>query len=434
MPPLIGPRSGASVLLLAGCLALVRPGWTKEPEAATPTREQVARLVLGLDAEERAEREQAEKELVDLGPGVLAFLPATDDPDLSAEQRQRLRRLVPALWQARLALDVAGSRVTLGSGTLQEILERIGSRSGNSLTDLRADFNQEVTNPTLELGNEPDLFWKSLDALGDAAGISLYAHAGDRKLGIVGRPRSPSPIAYAGAFRFEVQKILIERDLTQLDDPPACALLLDGLVEPRLQPLAVEVDAAKIQATDDKGRKLAPLSPESYPILIDSTSFQFPLQFRVAAPARDAARIDLAAELAVTLPSHVDEVVFDKLDGRRPSERTTAGLRAELGVITSEDGVWSVPLSIQYLVSAGDFESHLQASMRNELYLEAADGSRFAQNGGMNSLPAEGAEFRAEYLFVDAPGKLTDYRLVVRVPSGLTQVPVRFAFKDLPLP
>lgn len=434
MPPLTRARWGAPLTLIVGWLVLAPLGSAKEPDAAAPTREQVARLVLELDAEARAERERAEKELVELGPGVLALLPSTDDPDLSAEQRQRLRRLVPSLWQARLALDVAGSRIALGTGTLKEILERIADQTGNPLVDLRADFNQEVTNPQLELGGEAELFWKAIDSLGDAAGLSLYAHAADRKLGIVGRPRPPSPIAYAGAFRFEVQKILIERDLTQLDDPPTCALLLDGLVEPRLQPLAVEVDSAKIEATDDKGRKLSSLSPESYPILIDPTSFQFPLQLRLAAPARDAARINLAAELAVTLPSHVDQVIFDKLDARRPTERSTAGLRAELGVITSEDGVWSVPLSIQYLVSAGAVESHLQASMRNELFLEAADGTRFAQNGGMNSLPAEGPEFRAEYLFVDAPGKLTDYRLVVRVPSGLTQLPVRFAFKDLPLP
>lgn len=401
---------------------------------AEPDDAQVARLVAQLDADERSTREAAEKELLKLGPAVLDKLPPFDDPNLSAEQRQRLRRLVPALWDARLAQDVAGSKVELSKANLPlvQAMEEISKQSGNPIADMRAELDQPITNPEVHLDEAPTLFWKAADEILQQSGTSFYFHAQDRKLGILGRPQRRGPVAYAGALRIEATRLVLERFLADTEQPSSCVIQLEGLVEPRLEPLLFEIDTTKLTARDDKGNQLAFLGPEAFPVMIDLSSFQFPLQLRLDVPPREATAIaEIAGELTVCLPAHVETVRFD---ASKEGEVTTPSLRVKLGAVTDEEGIWTYPVEVEYLISKVVVDSYLEASLKIEIHLEDKKSNRVEQNGGMNVQSSDDGNYRAEFLFVDIPGKPADYHAVLEIPSGITRVPISFSLKDLPLP
>jgi hypothetical protein len=97
------------------------------------------------------------------------------------------------------------------------------------------------------------------------------------------------------------------------------------------------------------------------------------------------------------------------------------------------DGLWSFQLNVAMLGEKPEGESFLTASLDPEIYLVNADGSRLAPNAGKEVGESDG-ETAITYLISGAPGKLQDYKVVCRIPSGVTRVPVKFELKDLPLP
>ena len=80
------------------------------------------------------------------------------------------------------------------------------------------------------------------------------------------------------------------------------------------------------------------------------------------------------------------------------------------------------------------FESYRQGLFNNRIWLQKADGSRFEHNGGFSNTGADGGKLGFEYLFVDAPGKPSDYGLVYETPSRVLTIPLEFEFKKVPLP
>jgi hypothetical protein len=413
-------------------------GWCADDKSASdaPVAQQVQQLVRQLDVDSRESRELAEKKLLDLGPTALPHLPSPDAKDVSAEQRQRLRRILPGLWKKKLEQEVAGSRVTLGPGkmTLAEAVASLRKQSGNAVTDMREQLNEDVLNPTLELNLKNVPFWQAIDQVARDGGLSLYFETEDRSLGLRLKSAGGRPVDLSGAFRFEVDKLILER---MLDEEGASEFRASvrALVEPRLKPMLIELDSAKIIATDDKGRALVPAGPDEIPIAVDPATIAIPLVLRFAAPPRDATKIaKLQGELAVWLPAHTQTFKFPALAPGKGAAQSSSGQRVEVRGMTVEDGVWSYPIIVESPPLDAPAESHLQAAIENEVYLEKADGARFRQNGGMSTIVDEPGRSGAEYLFVDAPGKPEDYTLVVRAPAGVTSVPVRFTFKDLPLP
>ena len=121
------------------------------------------------------------------------------------------------------------------------------------------------------------------------------------------------------------------------------------------------------------------------------------------------------------------------LDGSSPeSWKKIAPFRA----FEDDDGIWAVPVYIERSEdgSTDDVESHLRSAFEAEAFLRKKDGTRFDQNGGTSTLEAQPGNFGIEYLFVDAPDTLDDYELVVRIPAGLTRLPIEFSFRNLALP
>jgi hypothetical protein len=403
------------------------------------TARRVEQLVRDLDANNRSQRDRAEEDLLALGPSILDYVPAPDEQGISAEQRLRLRRLLPRLWRAKLEEDVKGRPVQFPNepAPLDALLSSLQQQSGNVVRDLREQFHQEPANPRIRVDLGRTTFWPALDRVIESAGMALYLFTEDRTVGLIGRPAIRKPVCYAGAFRLAVDRVVVQRDYAAGDTTAAAFIALEMLVEPRLKPLLVEIDTAKFTVTDDRDRPIPLAGPKSFPIVPDPKLYHLPVTLKLAAPRREAHRIkSLRGEFLVSLPAHVETFVFANLAKSRSFEQSRAGVRVRVAQLDDDgEGTWTVPLLVALPAAAPPTESHLQAALEPELFLaKVVDQTRFDQNGGFNTVTEEPNRVHTEYYFRDVPGKLEDYQLVVRVPVGVTSVPVSFAFENLELP
>jgi hypothetical protein len=110
------------------------PVVTAGPTDSTVELEQeVRRLLADLAGETRARRLAAEKRLLELGPKVLPFLPASELlPTVSI--REAVRRIRVELERVQARESVLPSRVTLaGKQSLAETLAELTRQTGNRL-------------------------------------------------------------------------------------------------------------------------------------------------------------------------------------------------------------------------------------------------------------------------------------------------------------
>lgn len=428
-----------AIVMLTICVsAIAAQDATKPADPSRTDADKVRILIRQLDADNRADRDAATDALVKFGPEVLKHIPPLDDKGLSAEQRQRLRRIMPRLWQSRLDADISGRMVDLGGKPmpLLDAVKKISADSGNRVVDMREQFNQEVTNPEISVGKK--FFWQSLDSIAMQAKASCYFATEDRSIGLVGRPKKFGPLSYAGAFRFELQRLVLERpfDDAKTADPFAM-VKFEVLFEPRLRPVVVEVDSSSITATDDKGRTISYSGQKDISFPLERDGYAFPLTVKLESPKRDAVKLTkLAGQIYVSMPIHIERFEFAELEIDKPAEKTSPGVRVVLNRLGVQEGTWTASMTFETLAEGGGkVESHIRSAMELEVYLEQkSDGKRFKQNGGLNTVADEPGKTSIDYLFVDAPGKPKDYRLVVNAPTGIGRVPVKFSFENIPLP
>lgn len=424
---------------LSWCIlaATVSRGDENKPANVSELEKQVVQLIRQLDSLERNERDRAEEELAKLGPNILPLLPEVTSPELSAEQRRRLRRLLPDLWKERLMESVGGSTVTLSAESLKlaEALTELRSQTGNPINDMRPDFNQPAGNPELRFDSKTGKFWQVLDDVVGQASLGYYHFTENRAVGLQAQQGPGGPVYYSGAFRFELQRLMLDHRFDQREEP-SCGITIGVFMEPKIRPIMIVLEQARCSAVDDQGNSLTFEGPQQIPLAVEKTAYHLPISLRLNAPPRSATKLTkLQGELSVWLPAHTQEFVFDGLEQGKPVTRGTSSLRVSLQRITDDEGLWTVPVILEQLLEVGQVDSYLQAALENEIFLRnKSDGSRFNQNGGLSTFGEEPGKMGVEYLFVDAPGDLKDYELVLRVPTGLTEIPVQFSFENIALP
>ncbi|QDU64797.1 hypothetical protein Pan216_56890 [Planctomycetes bacterium Pan216] len=429
----VGVSSVASVVGL-----LVGLGGAVALEASPPvdeTKQRVENLVKELDAPKRSDREKAGEALRSLGADAIEYLPALDDRGLSAEQHNRLKRLLPALWDAKRQRDVEGSRIGPFAKKLavEELLLEIEEATGNRMVDMRLELNQPISDALVSLPKETT-FWQALDQMNEQAGTSYFLYPQGRALGISGNPGVQPPVDYAGALRLAVSQIVL-RNVFQPRPDTSCRVDLQVLVEPRLKPLAITVPFEKFAAILDKGEPLAFARDEELTIEVDPTSIVTEFTLRLEQPPREATTIkSLRGEIGLLLPAAQSVFTFEDLAKDERQTKNTTDLRVNLVDSFEDDGIYTFALEFEWLDDRRAIPSHLRSLLEPEVYLELGDGSRFAQNGGLSTLVLEDSRVGFEYIFVDVPAKRSDVKLIATVPTGIGTVSVPIEFKDLPLP
>ncbi len=428
--------------VLATCSAAIR---AQDASVKPDLKQNVADLVKRLDAPKAAARQEAQAELIKLGAAALSLLPPDDADELSAEQRRRLAEVRTALLGSSAKAAIAGSTLTLAAKaiTLSDAVAEIQKQTGNQLVDLREEFGQDVTNPEFTVDWKNKRFWEAMDELSAKTGVSYYLHTGERQLGLVAQPLPATPVAYAGPLRVAFTQIVrrIQFEANQKE----CLLQFEIAWEPRLRPILFEMKRDQMQVIDDQDRKIeiqgggmADAPEEEAATLkaaVDGSMVRTDFIIHLAQPAKGAEKLRVAGVVNIVLPADIQTFDFTELAKSKNVKKEKGKVAVTLEQFAVlDDGLWGADLILEFGSAGEAFESYETWFYDNEAYLQRADGTRFPTNGGVTLTESGDGKLGIQYRFVDAPGKLAEYKLVYKTPSAILQESVPFEFKDIELP
>jgi hypothetical protein len=425
--------SVSGLLGLAGGLSPTARGQAEGADAALKDR--VGQLLERLDDPKPGARDEAQARLIKLGAKILPLLPATDSVT-SKERKERLEKIRAALQEAADETNTGASKVTIQAKgiRLSEALQQIQKQTGNAITDIREQLGVEVTNPAFDLDLKDVAFHEALDRIAKLAEVSVTGSTADGTIGITAGMAAKDPlIKYAGPFRVAFKQFTEVRDLQA--GTSAANAQFEVAWEPRLRPMLLALKADELEVKDDQGRVVKPQAMmESNEVVLRPENPAAELNLNFDAPDRSARKLSkFRVKADVTLPSSMKTFKFPSLAQENVTMKQ-GDVSATLQNLEIDEQVWKVNVQIAYAETGPAFESYRQGLFNNRLWLQKADGSRFEHNGGSSNTGSEGGKLSFEYLFVDAPGKPSDYSLIYETPGKVITIPLEFEFKDVPLP
>ena len=422
-----------STWFLAGSLLL---GQTADPPKES-LEDQVRALTRMLNSPLLASREEAQQKLIELGSGVLEFLPAPSER-MSAEEKQRLGQSRDKLQRAQAEASVKATTVTLsGEMKLSEILAAMQKQTGNTIIDQREKLDQQGGDPPVKIDFSQTTFWQALDQLLDKTGLTVYPYVEQDAVGFQNRPdgdleRSKRPVSYSGAFRLEAQELLGKLNLLNAEDR-RLQLTMEVAWEPRLDPITIQQRLSDIQAVDDAGNAIeleqsdSVLEPQILPGDL-TTELLIPLKL----PERSVKQItSLKGKFTAMVPGRVETFRFTDL-ALRGAEQRRGGVAVILDQVRRNNEIWEIRVLVRFDKAAGALESHRGWVFNNEAYLETKDGQRINYDGFETTRQTEQDVGMAYYFDLEkGPQGLT---FIYKTPSVVTLLPVEYEIKNLPLP
>ena len=149
-------------------------------------------------------------------------------------------------------------------------------------------------------------------------------------------------------------------------------------------------------------------------------------------PERSIKQIaSLKGKLTAMVPGRVETFRFADL-AVRGAEQRKAGVAVILDQVRRNNEIWEIRVVVRFDKAAGALESHRGWVFNNEAYLETKDGQRINYDGFETTRQTEQDVGMAYYFDLEkGPTGLT---FVYKTPSVVTQLPVEYEIKNLPLP
>jgi hypothetical protein len=445
-------RLGGSLALpLMVCFALcVADGIRADerPAAAPQIAREVKRLVAQLDADARSARVKAREALLALGPAILPHLPE-ETTITSAAAREAIHEIRLKLERESALASLAPSRVTLrGTLSLGNLLAQITSQTGNAFETSGIDASLLAREFPVDFHASP--FWSACDQITQPAGIE-YGPLADRRLRLVPEPKASADRSLAvsdeGAFRVAVATARIHSSVSSRTGY-ALRMNWNLKAEPRLRPLYATITGSDLRLSRSEGiaarpegsaAALRPISPAArLELSMNEGEDALRLDSDFESLAADApTRVDFKGSFAVEMAAGPERFVFDNLvDPHQPPKRIgSATVRLVRVEFPAEDkpNEARVEINLVYDERGPAFESYRTWMYRNEVWLEAKDGRRIRPRPLVATRRQDDGAVAVEYNFAGVAGTLADYRLVYVAPTLITQTPVQFQLRNIPV-
>lgn len=398
-------------------------------EQKTTLNQQVQRLLRQLDSNTLAQRQAAEKALIDLGPQVLDRLPQQVD---SAEVRQRLQRVVKTLQLQASRNATVASRVDLqGKMSLAMALQSLQEQTGNQI-EARGQLDTPV-----QLDLQQAVFWQALDGLLDQVEMNVDPFLGGRtSLVLTSRPPEEEArqgaASYRGIFRFEPLRVEASRHLR---NPKIRGLkvALQVAWEPRVTPIFLSVPAAELKILDGQGKSLAvdnPRAVSSAAIEGDRTAVELTLPLQL--PSRQTRKIgSLQGRLHTLLPGKPQRFEFARLQTKNQVLRK-AGVSVILLQAEQQNEELVIQVKVAYEQAGQAFESHRGWVFLNPAYLELESGKSLKFRA-YETLDQGPRSITLAYRF-ERPKDLQKVRFVYETPATIVRQQLNFELRDILLP
>lgn len=403
-------------------------------------KSQAAALVEQLNAAALADREAAEKQLVELGPDVLSMLPAAD-ARMPAETRQRLSRVRETLERRLADQALEPSRITIDAEDepISSVLSKFAESTGNLLIDYRNEFGQATDDLEVTFAADNLTFWEAFDEFLDEAQLGLYPYSGEDGIAIINRAAESvdrsGRATYAGAFRIEPQEISAQQNLRS-EMSGTTRFRFEVAWEPRLRPIAIQQRLETLDVVGSDGEEISVSGGGQgvYEADVQAGMFTTEIDLPLESPDRSVEQIDrFAGRLNVMIAGANAQFAFSDLQEQsRLIEKSQGAATVTFERLRRNGSVWEIRVRVYYDETSGALESHRGWIFDNPAYLINPDGQRVAHDGFETTLQNEN-EVGMAYLFaIDAAP--VGWTFVYETPATLLTIPVDYEIKDVPLP
>ncbi len=317
-------------------------------------------------------------------------------------------------------------------------------------TGIHVEGARGVQDQTVHLDWKQTPFWQALDALAAAAKarVNIYPTSGRIVLDKRGADYQLPPICYDGRFRLSVKRVTTSRDLEISDkktEGGTTNLLVEVAWDPELLPLYLETRPHRLRLVDDRNSVLTVPDEGSSPTPVDGRiAVDIDLHLP-ALPRRAMAIRSLEGELSMIGPSKMLTFTFDTLDRLAKSKENDPerqlmqeGVTCRILDVKLLANRWTVRVALDYPRGMKQLDTNQSWVVNNEMTLESPDGKKQlpSANYVLESATEHGAilsyHFRDR---ADLPrGRAGSWRVRYRTPANLIETPIKFAFKNIPLP
>jgi hypothetical protein len=426
-----------ALILISGLVVGQAPENPAASSDALTTR--VKTLVKQLDSNAVADREAAEKALVEIGPDVLTLLPTTTDRT-PAEVKNRLGRVRNALVKAEVEAATKPALVTLsGEMPASEALAAVAKQTGNKLVDYRERFNQEGADPKIKVALDKAPFWEALDTILDAASLTIYNYDEEQgALAYTSRGAEAGPRvgrgSYSGLFRLEPTQIQATRDLRN-PDMHALKLTVAAVWEPRVRTIVLEVPLGDTAATDESGKAIGIDSSEgTLEVPVETSNTAVEIEFPLTAPDRNVKTLAaLKGKLTAVLLGKVETFEFADIEKARAVEQERGGVTVIVESCRKNGDVYDVSMRVRFDRAANALESHRGWIYDNESYLLDAKGNRI-DSAGLEATLVDVNAVGLSYKFDLDNASPVGCKFIYKTPAAIIRIPVAFELKDVALP
>jgi hypothetical protein len=414
-------------------------------EADQEIKRQISQLVGKLSASKAADREAAEKQLLEIAGTepdeaelFLKSLPKDSD-DMPLVVRDRLARIRRQVQERASKVSTGATTITLSAKNmpLADVFAAIEKQTGNKIVDNREEPEEGSTGPTITLELKDEPFWSAVDQILDQANLSVSSLGGEEALSVVARGENGAPrvgrATYQGPLRFEALEVQATRGLRQADQA-SLRLQMEIGWEPRVRPIMISQPLAEIEATTDGGDKLTISNPEGMqdmevPAGTQSAEIVVPFEL----PGRDVKKIaSLRGKLHALVPGRHAKFEFKDLSQASGKSQRLGGVQVTIDQVRKNNAIWEIHMRFALENANERLEENRGWVLQNLSYLTDKDGERI-ENAGFETTRQTQKEVGIAYLFDVAEG-LDGLTWVYETPASIVEVPIDYELKDIELP
>jgi hypothetical protein len=445
-------KLACSILIAVACLCAVLRGNSRLTARADETqakdvelRSQVRSLIVELDSNQRARRQKAEKDLLELGPRILSLLPP---PELlpNVAVRSTVARVRVKLEQQHAQESVQPSRVTIPGGLeLKAWLQQVGTQSGNrvDVSELPVEIQQRRVTDNFQ--STP--FWIAMESVLRETHLRYRFAADSSVLKLVPGSDPGADVPWLaktdGPFRLSVnwvkpRAVSGDEQMQRLRTEMAVA------PEPRLRALFLKLAAKDFRATGPRGQVFSAADPGAqYDLPLGEGGRYVRWNLDFAAPSgladADLFPLKITGQGTMQIAAANEQIRFTDLVAGEGTARRRGGVTVTVQKIKSrtlpnEKLAVSVKVLVTYDYGGPAFESHRTWIFHNQVYLDRQSQEPLAPNAGFETdLQANGA-VGVTYRFEGLAGKLEDYQFVYVAPTLIVEVPFKIELNGVAPP
>jgi hypothetical protein len=335
----------------------------------------------------------------------------------------------------------AGKKVTLPGERmpLSKALAEVERQTG-----IRVEDRRETGDTEIQVDAAESLFWEAVDRIARAGEANVYVYPGSGRIVLTRAqgPHQPGRITYSGPFRISLKEVATRLNLES--GGRTTSATFEAAWEPSLQAFYLETRPQNLRIADDRGQAVAAPDTGHSQAPVDGRTA---LVFDAPLPAIPRATQGLASvegELTAIVPSKMLQLSFAMVDALhnaaaddplRTIERE--GVTCSITKVTLTSDRWTFQVSLNIPPGDAEFDSFQSWVVNNEMTLRKKDGQVWKSSSYvLDANSARGAVVSYHFLHKDAPAppQPADWSLTYTTPAALLQMPIRFAFKDIPLP